>query len=203
MSQFPPGAAGPIPMYGPPRRANGMAIAGLVCSILGFCVVYIGGLLGIIFGLIGLKRSARPEMGGRGLSVAAILVGILSLLASVGYSYYGFKVYQSAAKMAETIEQDVARRFVQNLSQNDVDAAAGECTPNLTAADLRPMAQKLHALGSLKDMTSPQINIENNNGAVTCRLRGVATFASGNQSYDITVIHTGHGTWKVSKAEFP
>lgn len=53
------------------EETNGMAIAGFVCSFL-------IPLLGLIFGAIGLK-TANNIGNGRGLSIAAIVISILSM----------------------------------------------------------------------------------------------------------------------------
>lgn len=53
------------------EETNGMAIAGFVCSFL-------IPLLGLIFGAIGLK-TANNIGNGRGLSIAAIVISILSI----------------------------------------------------------------------------------------------------------------------------
>jgi hypothetical protein len=203
MSQFPPGApVVPNPMYPAPKRTNGMAIAGLVCAILGFCLWFVGGLLGIIFGLIGLGKSRDPQVGGRGIAIAAIFIGLLSLLASGGFTY--LTVHGIRAGIASTKPpRDAARQFVQDLSQNDVAAATADATSDLSNAELQQMAQKLHGLGGFRDMTSSQMNMSDVNGSATYTLQGVATFASGTQNYDITVTRTGPGNWKVSKAQFP
>jgi hypothetical protein len=202
MTQFPPG--GP-PLqgvnYGPKKGTNGMAVAGLVCSILGFCVWFLGGILGVIFGLIGLQKSRDPQVGGRGLAVSAIVIGVLSILGSGLFSYLTYRGVHAAIAGTKP-ERDTARRFVVDLSQNDITAAESEATADLPPADLQAMAQQLHAKGGFVDMTSSQINLEDVNGAVTCHLHGVATFASGSQDYDLTLRRLGT-TWKVSKAEFP
>lgn len=202
MSQFPPVPPGYAnPMYPAPKRANGMAIAGLICAILGFCVWFLGGLLGIIFGLIGLGKSRDPQVGGRGIAIAAIIIGLLSILTSGGFTYftvYGIRLGLHATQPP----RDAARRFVQDLSQNDVTAASNGATNDLSHAELDAMAKKLHGLGGFRDMTSNQINMSASNGSDTCNLHGIATFASGTLDYDITVTRTGPGTWKVSSAQF-
>lgn len=203
MSQLPPGSA-PFPQYASdpmPTRTNGMAVAGLVCSIVGFCVLFLGGILGVIFGLIGLRKSRDPQVGSRGLAVSAIVIGLLSILSSGLLSYLGYRAIL-AGMAATKPERDTARRFVVDLNQNDITAAESEATADLPPADLRAMAQKLHAMGGFVDMTSSQTDVENFNGAATCHFHGVATFSSGNQDYDLTLVRTGT-TWKVSKAHFP
>jgi len=51
---------------------------------------FVGGIVGIVFGVIGLLRARDPRIRGRGLAIAAIAVGILSILTSgaVMYSLY-------------------------------------------------------------------------------------------------------------------
>ena len=86
----PPGQWGaPPPGYSSPSAAgsssstNGMAIAALVLGILSFvCLGPIGGILAIIFGILGMKKAA--EIGsGRGMSIAGIVLGIVGTLAFV------------------------------------------------------------------------------------------------------------------------
>lgn len=81
----PPGYTQPYPSggfspYPPAPKNNGLAIASLVCSILGlFCGV--GGILGIIFGFVArgqIKRSAGAQQGA-GLALAGIIVGFVLL----------------------------------------------------------------------------------------------------------------------------
>lgn len=76
---------GPIPQQGyhpyapygaPAKRTNGLAIASLVCSCVGF-VLFLPAVLGIIFGFVArsqIRRSAGTQ-GGDGLAVAGIIVG--------------------------------------------------------------------------------------------------------------------------------
>jgi hypothetical protein len=67
---------------GPETRAagNGMAIAGLVCGIIGlFFFSVILGPLAIIFGGIGLSRAGRGA-GHRTMSIWGIALGILDVV---------------------------------------------------------------------------------------------------------------------------
>lgn len=96
----PPGAPVPPPpgfqMYPgagaqtPVKRGNsGMAVASLVCSLVGvipcFWFVQIMGLLGTIFGFVGLKQTKDGSRGGRGLAVAGTIIGIVLVLACIGF----------------------------------------------------------------------------------------------------------------------
>jgi hypothetical protein len=75
----PPGYGG----YPQPAASNGMAIAGLVCGIIGLLIAnVILGPLGIIFGGIGLSRANRGASG-RGMAIAGIVLGVIDLVVGI------------------------------------------------------------------------------------------------------------------------
>jgi hypothetical protein len=64
----------------PNQVGNGLAVAGLVCGLVGlFFVNYILGPLAIIFGGVGLSRANRGA-GHKGMSLAAIILGIVDIV---------------------------------------------------------------------------------------------------------------------------
>ena len=71
------------PAYGSPvaaSRSNGLAIAGMVCGIVGlFFANIILGPLAIIFGGIGLSRANRGASN-RGMAMAGIILGIIDIV---------------------------------------------------------------------------------------------------------------------------
>jgi hypothetical protein len=77
-------------------QANGLAIAGLVCGIVGlFFLSIVLGPLAIIFGAVALRRSV-PK-GNAGMAKAGIILGIIDVVlfivliavaASGGFSWY-------------------------------------------------------------------------------------------------------------------
>jgi hypothetical protein len=68
------------PPYGyPPPGTDGYAIASLLCSILLGVVPFLGGGLGITFGVVALRRCARSGARGRGLAVTGIVIGALAI----------------------------------------------------------------------------------------------------------------------------
>ncbi|MGY0023847.1 DUF4190 domain-containing protein [Streptomyces sp. cg35] len=85
---------------GPPAassgsRTNGLAVAGLVCGIVGlFFLSVVLGPLAIIFGALAVRQKAA---GGGGMAKAAIILGIIDLIlfivliavaANGGFSWY-------------------------------------------------------------------------------------------------------------------
>lgn len=59
-------------------KSNGFAIAGFVLS-------FFGGILGLIFSIIGLQKSKQPEYNGngRGLAIAGIILSCIALLIEI------------------------------------------------------------------------------------------------------------------------
>lgn len=78
------GTGGPPPL--PPR--NGVGIAALVLGIVGILTswILVGGLLGVVaiaLGIIGVVRAAKGIATNRGVAIGGLVLGVLSVLASV------------------------------------------------------------------------------------------------------------------------
>jgi uncharacterized protein DUF4190 len=85
----PPGGYPPPPPpgggYYPPSPAagtNGMAIASLVCSLIGW-LCGLGPILGVIFGFVALNQIKQSGQQGRGLALAGIAISIATLVIGV------------------------------------------------------------------------------------------------------------------------
>jgi hypothetical protein len=78
-AQVPPPDYGTPPPYGVRPPTDGFSIAALVLGILPFTA----GLLGIVFGILGLRRTAGGKRSGRGMAIAGIVLGSL-WLAGIG-----------------------------------------------------------------------------------------------------------------------
>jgi uncharacterized protein DUF4190 len=66
---------------------NRAAVAGLIASNIGFVVLFVGGVVGIVFGIIALLRTRDPRFRGRGMAICAIVVGVLSIGTSAFFTY--------------------------------------------------------------------------------------------------------------------
>src|SRR5947209_20048374 len=74
----PPGPVGYAPPGGyamQPQGSNPWGITSLITGIVGFCIPFVGGLLALLFGLIGIFRGRKVRRG-TGLSVAGLILGI-------------------------------------------------------------------------------------------------------------------------------
>lgn len=82
---YPPQPYNPYAATAPQRpQDNGMAIAGLVCSLVGICSC-VTVIVGLILGHIGLAKANRGEAGGRGMALAAVIIGYIVLALYVGF----------------------------------------------------------------------------------------------------------------------
>lgn len=84
----PPGPPAPPPPPASPQPGgsnapqNGMGTAGLVLALLGLvgCIPFIGSILGIVFGRIGMKNAAEGRANNGGVAKAGFIIGIISLI---------------------------------------------------------------------------------------------------------------------------
>jgi hypothetical protein len=79
------------PMYPAPQPKNsGKAIASLVLSLVSIlitCTAPVCGILSIIFGALALKDTAPNKMRGRGMAMAGLIVGIISVIIAILYYF--------------------------------------------------------------------------------------------------------------------
>lgn len=108
-----------------------------IASILGFVVSLIGcclpmGLLGVVlgvFGLIGIGRSSG-RVGGKGLAIAAIIIGILNTMIWVGIAAGALIV----GRQARAVGNDMQTVLVA-IEGGDYDAARGMFVGPMANAD--------------------------------------------------------------------
>jgi hypothetical protein len=194
MTQFTPPPASQFPVSygnsGGRQRANGPAITSLVLGILG-CVPFITGLLAVLFGIIGLRKTRDPYVGGKGLAIAGLVLGIVSLLGwtfQVGGAAYLYLQYKPAVA--------VAKQFVQDVGAGNIKAAEAAST-GITAAELQAEKQKLATNGALQSTNFFSFRSTSFNGQTVMHLGGTATFANGQKACDVDLVKTG-GTYKVT-----
>jgi hypothetical protein len=66
-------------------KTSGLAIASLILGIIGPCSLGLLSIVGLILGIVGLKKikASGGAVGGRGLAIAGILVSIITLIIGV------------------------------------------------------------------------------------------------------------------------
>lgn len=80
----PPPNFGPPPggMPAPQAGTNGLAIASLILSVVGF-FCGIGSIIGIILGFIARGQIKQTGQGGAGLATAGIIIGFVTIVLSI------------------------------------------------------------------------------------------------------------------------
>src|SRR5688500_3084373 len=170
-----PGAPGAPQAYSmpPQRQTSGAAVASLIFGILG-CVPFVTGLLAIILGFIGMRTTRDPKYSGRGMAVAGLILGLLSLVvwgaiggtAGVG----GWMAYNYTKPQREE-----ARKFAADLAAGNVDAAQARCTSKVTRAELQAASDKMKGWGTFQDTTMPIGSRQTVNGVEEAYVAGAAT----------------------------
>jgi hypothetical protein len=172
------------------RRTNGPAIASLILGVLG-CVPFITGLLAILLGIIGIRKTRDPLVGGKGLAIAGLILGMVSVLGWGGFAGvlgYGYLESKPAAV--------VAKQFLQDVSTGNINAAMAEST-GFTAAQLQAQYAQRIPFGALQSVGISSFNFSSFNGQTVMHLGGTATFANGEKACTFDLVKTG-GTYKVT-----
>ena len=86
----PPGGYSPYAPYDPyapgrPSGTNGKAIGALVTSLVSvsLCGCFIPSLVGVVLGFIAMAETKRTGQEGHGMALAAVIVGIITLIGGV------------------------------------------------------------------------------------------------------------------------
>ena len=197
MSQFPPPppsqqmppAAYPAPA---PRRTNGAAVASLVCGILG-CIPFVTGLAAIVLGIFGIKKAKDPQVGGKGLAIAGLILGVLS----VGiWTLFGGGIW--ALIKGTEAQREVARQFITDLAAGNVDAAQAQTDGSIPREDLEKLSKTMQGWGKLNDTTIMGVSAEPGKTQVA----GSATFGTTPKTFEALVLKQPDGSYKVSGLNF-
>ena len=139
---------------GYPAPTNGMAVASLVCGLL-FCFC-IPSLLAVVFGAIGLRQTRHGYTSGRGLAISGLILGIFG----VGlWLVFGVMVANFARMFWAEQEraQAVATAFLQDLSDEKIDAALSKVSPGagpgLDRARLIDASQSMKGWGPFNEIS--------------------------------------------------
>lgn len=198
MSQVPPPPMPPTGYSGSqfpqqqPRRTNGAAVASLILGILG-CVPFLTGLLAVVFGVVGIRKARAPQVGGKGLAIAGIILGVLSIGIWSAFGGTIFAVFRGTAAERETVKQ-----FMGHLAAGDVDAAMAQTDGTIPREQVEAQVAAVKTWGPLTDVTSANFNYQSG----VCEIAGVATFGGMARPYLFELVERGEDQWKVHTLPF-
>lgn len=184
-----PGASAPPPAA---PRGNGAAVASLIFGLLG-CIPEVTGLLAIVFGVVGLRRARKPNVGGKGLAASGLTLGILSVVVwSIGLVLAGAAWSQSGPA------RDAARAYVADFNRHDVPAILNASTQAVTQTQVERLDDRLRPLGNLRDVSFSGGVVGYAHGHLQCRLTGIARYNNGEAQFVMTVVKIDD-VWKVNE----
>jgi len=195
MSQFPPPGQPAQPAYQmQPSQSNGWGLASLICGLLSFCTGGVAGILAIIFGFVGISKSKKTNSG-KGMSIAGLLLGLLSMAGWVIFLLVGGLAILGLAKASEPARM-ANQQFIKDLASGSASTAAND-TDGMAPTDVQALVDQVKDLGAVKDVTNIVFNVVND----TADLTGVATFDKGKRGYSVHEVKKGDG-WKISSFTF-
>jgi hypothetical protein len=195
-AQGTPGAPGGGYSMPPQRKTSGAAIAALIFGILG-CVPLITGLIAIVCGFIGIRTTRDPRYSGRGMAVAGLILGLLSVLiwgvvgGTAGWG--GWWAYNQTKP-----QREASRQLATDLSAGNVDAAMARCTSQVKREELVAAAAKMKGWGTLQDTTMPIGSRQTVNSVEEAYVAGAATFSGAGGVPYIVGFKTEGGSPKVT-----
>lgn len=136
--RVPPVLAGrPSPGRPPAAPVSGLAVAALVCGLLGFCTAGVTALLGLVLGLAGLRKIRRSQGGltgrgfaitGLGFSAAALVVWLAIWVGEILPKTAQQKAQAHSAQCLNHLHQlGVALRRYANDQSDRFPAASNWC----------------------------------------------------------------------------
>jgi len=175
------------------------AIASLVCGLLG-CVPFLTGLAALVLGVVGIKKTKEPMVTGRGMAVAGLILGCLSL---VGWSLFaaalvsGFSFLQTAGPA-----QLAGERFTRDLSEGKIGAALAASVEGMDREKLVAFSNRIKPWGELQNFGINSYAYNNIKGKVELTIGGSAIFANETKIYTIRLRKAGE-TYKIEEFDFP
>jgi hypothetical protein len=173
----------------PTPRTSGAAVASLVLGSLG-CIPLITGLLAIAFGIVGIRKTKTPLVAGRGMAIAGLILGIISVMGWAGLGgMLGIGYVESKPAAA------VAKQFLHDLGAGNI-AAATTNSVGFAPGALQTQAAQLAAFGALVSVSLTSFNYSIMNGRANMSLGGTATYTSGTKTCSFGLVKVG-GVYKV------
>ena len=178
-------------------KSNVASIVSLVCGVLG--CVGITAIVAIICGIIGIKNANRPEFAGKGkgMALAGLILGVVFL------GVWGMGLAGGAAGFLMAVKgteapRNQAKAFVQELANNDIDAAIKRVDPEstLTSDVLQDISDAMDQppeetdgpsdWGRFKDLSGTNISINSTNNVSIFSYSGTAEFDNCVKNFSIT-----------------
>ena len=170
-------------------RTSRAAILSLIAGLL-FCVPLLTSLAAVVTGVVGLRATRRPDVGGRGLAIAGLILGLFGLgfWGLIGVGAYALYLGSGPARQ-------FTRDYVRDVTSGEIDSAAAASQPDqISRDDLNDLHRYLsdHG-GAYHGLSFNRISGQNMSGVVRWELGGTASFDSGPAAFSCEVVSTTSG----------
>jgi hypothetical protein len=181
-----------------PKQANVAAILSLIVGILS-CIPF-AGFVATILGIVGIKKSSNPMVGGRGLAIAGLVLGLIGVVWSIIFMVTGAGVL--ALFKATGPARDQAKAFISDLDKGDVATAMTRVTGDISADELKLVSDRMKTWGGVKNVTMVGMNVSAQTGSQTTTIvTGAVEFGNLNKSFTATLVKEGE-TYKIREFKF-
>jgi hypothetical protein len=176
------------PEYAVPRedaRMSGLAIGSLVLGVCGFCTAGLGGIVGLVLGIVGLRAISRSQgwLRGTGLAIAGIAVSgatlvIMPIMLAIMFPVISKAREQARSLMSMTGARQLCLVFSMYCEDND-----GRLPP----ADSWPDALGPYLGDDKKILSSPYDRDAGRAWAMNSELDGMATGKIGDPGQTVLI----------------
>jgi hypothetical protein len=201
MSQYPPGGPQGYPPNFPPggpqgfgpqgyslppaTRTSAAAITSLVCGLL-MCIPLVTGLVAVLTGIIGISATSNPAIKGRGMAIAGLILGLISLAVWGGGGYLGYAMYQRSGP-----DRAFAQQYIADLVAGKIDQCVQSSTGNIAQQQLQDDYKQSQAWGTFQTAVAFPNSWNFDNGKSLIGMTGVCTFTGGPHKFVIAVAKDG------------
>ncbi|MDP9172500.1 MAG: DUF4190 domain-containing protein [Planctomycetota bacterium] len=169
------------------------AITSFIVSIFG-CVPLLTGATAIVFGIIAIRATTNGLMRGRGLAIAGLVLGTISLVLWGAVGSLGIWAW-----VASSPSRALGYQFIADLNTNNLAAATAESTSQISTAQINAGVAYLQTLGGAQQTKITNSNISKNIGsAEICTVSGVIISPNGQvHTFAIQTLDQ-NDVWKVN-----
>jgi hypothetical protein len=146
---------------------------------------------------MGMRSTRDPKYSGRGMAIAGLILGLVSLLAwgvIGGTAGFGGWMAYNMTKPA----REAARQFAADLAAGNIDAAQARCTARVKRSELVAASDRMKKWGTLQDTTMPVGSRQKSNGADEAYVAGAATFSNAGGFPYVVGFTTEGGALKIT-----
>jgi hypothetical protein len=118
--------------YSPPPPNNGLAVASLICGVLGLALCQLAGIAALVMGYIARKRIRETGEQGAGMALAGIILGWVSVALLVGIVLFYVAFGILALRTADTIPSTPTRRTPTTTFRGGTTSTTERISPTTT-----------------------------------------------------------------------